>query len=45
MPRGATARLFVAVDPPPAVCEELAEWAREALAGPAARSRGLSGKA
>jgi len=40
MPRGATARLFVAVDPPAAVCEALAEWAREALAGPAARTRG-----
>lgn len=30
MPRGATARLFVAVDPPPAVCDELTAWAREA---------------
>jgi 2'-5' RNA ligase len=29
MARGATARLFVAADPPPAVCEALAEWARE----------------
>ncbi len=29
MSRGATARLFVAVDPPLQVCEELAEWARE----------------
>lgn len=27
----ATARLFVAVDPPPAVCRELAAWARDAL--------------
>lgn len=32
MTRGATARLFVAVDPPAEVCEELAEWAREAVA-------------
>ena len=30
MSRGATARLFVAVDPPPEVCEELAGWARAA---------------
>jgi RNA 2',3'-cyclic 3'-phosphodiesterase len=28
MSRGATARLFVAVDPPPQACEGLAEWAR-----------------
>jgi RNA 2',3'-cyclic 3'-phosphodiesterase len=33
MSRGATARLFVAVDPPPRVREELAAWAREAVAG------------
>jgi RNA 2',3'-cyclic 3'-phosphodiesterase len=32
MARGATARLFVAVDPPPAVREGLVEWAREAVA-------------
>jgi 2'-5' RNA ligase len=32
MGRGATARLFVAVDPPLEVREELAEWAREAVA-------------
>jgi len=32
MARGAAARLFVAVDPPADVREELAEWAREALA-------------
>jgi RNA 2',3'-cyclic 3'-phosphodiesterase len=32
MARGATARLFAAVDPPPEVCEELAEWALEAVA-------------
>jgi 2'-5' RNA ligase len=28
MSRGATARLFVAVDPPAFACEQLAEWAR-----------------
>lgn len=33
MSRGATARLFVAVDPPPDVCDELAAWARAALGG------------
>jgi 2'-5' RNA ligase len=33
MSRGATARLFVALDPPPAVCEELAVWARGAARG------------
>lgn len=32
MSRGARARLFVAVDPPPDVCRELGAWAR-ALAG------------
>lgn len=32
MPRGATARLFAAVDPPAAVCEQLASWAREVSA-------------
>ncbi|HEY2182055.1 MAG TPA: RNA 2',3'-cyclic phosphodiesterase [Solirubrobacteraceae bacterium] len=31
MSRGATARLFVAVDPPEEVCGELAAWARAAL--------------
>ena len=31
MSRGATARLFVAVDPPAAVREQLAAWAREAV--------------
>jgi RNA 2',3'-cyclic 3'-phosphodiesterase len=31
--RGATARLFVAVDPPEVVCGELAAWARAALGG------------
>jgi 2'-5' RNA ligase len=35
MSRGATARLFVAIDPPPPACEQLAEWAR----GVAASSR------
>jgi RNA 2',3'-cyclic 3'-phosphodiesterase len=34
MSHGATARLFVAVDPPPAVCERLAAWAREVALGP-----------
>ena len=33
MSRGATARLFVAVDPPEAVREALAVWARDAAAG------------
>jgi RNA 2',3'-cyclic 3'-phosphodiesterase len=33
MSRGATARLFVAVDPPAPVCEELAAWARAAATG------------
>jgi 2'-5' RNA ligase len=37
MTRGATARLFVAVDPPAEVREELLAWARRALAR---RSRG-----
>jgi 2'-5' RNA ligase len=31
--RAASARLFIAVDPPPAVCGELAAWARAALGG------------
>lgn len=31
MTRGAAARLFVALDPPAAVCERLAAWARTAL--------------
>lgn len=31
MHRRPTARLFVAVDPPPYVCEQLASWARTAL--------------
>lgn len=33
MARAASARLFVAVDPPAEVCEELSSWAREAVAG------------
>lgn len=33
MSHGASARLFIAVDPPPAVCGELAAWARAALGG------------
>ena len=32
MTRGATARLFVAVDPPASVREELLAWARAAVA-------------
>jgi RNA 2',3'-cyclic 3'-phosphodiesterase len=31
MPRGASARLFAALDPPPEVAQELARWARAAL--------------
>jgi 2'-5' RNA ligase len=33
MSRGATARLFVAVDPPAQACERLAEWARGVAVG------------
>jgi 2'-5' RNA ligase len=41
MTRGATARLFVAVDPPASVREELLAWARAAVASlPLRRSRG-----
>jgi 2'-5' RNA ligase len=40
MSRGATARLFVAVDPPALVGEELADWARRVAA--AARAAGAS---
>jgi 2'-5' RNA ligase len=36
MSGGATARLFVAVDPPPAVREQLAAWARDAASAVAA---------
>ena len=38
MARGATARLFVAADPPAEVCEALAAWARETTAEWAAGS-------
>jgi 2'-5' RNA ligase len=38
MSRGAAARLFVAVDPPPEACEELAGWTRVAAAGLALRA-------
>ncbi|HXN39630.1 MAG TPA: hypothetical protein VN892_16465, partial [Solirubrobacteraceae bacterium] len=37
MSRGATARLFVALDPPQEVCEELAAWARSVAIGSGAR--------
>jgi 2'-5' RNA ligase len=36
--RSPTARLFVAVDPPASVCEQLAAWARAALRGQDCRS-------
>jgi 2'-5' RNA ligase len=39
MSRRATARLFVAVDPPAAVCEQLAVWAREVAAALGSRAR------
>ncbi|HEX8714840.1 MAG TPA: RNA 2',3'-cyclic phosphodiesterase [Solirubrobacteraceae bacterium] len=39
----ATARLFVAVDPPAAVCRELAAWARAALGGRGASRARLLG--
>lgn len=42
MSGGASARLFVAVDPPPAVCHELAAWALEAAAALEDRARGGS---
>jgi 2'-5' RNA ligase len=38
MTRGATARLFVAVDPPAEVCEELAVWTLAAAAGLGSRA-------
>jgi RNA 2',3'-cyclic 3'-phosphodiesterase len=44
MSRGATARLFVAVDPPAQVCEELAAWARAAASGLGLRA-GRGGRA
>lgn len=40
MSRGATARLFIAVDPPDSVRDELAGWARAALRGSGARKGG-----
>ena len=43
MSRGATARLFVAVDPPLEVLEELAEWARRATAGITQATSGRGG--
>jgi RNA 2',3'-cyclic 3'-phosphodiesterase len=46
MTRGATARLFVAVDPPAEVCEELLAWTRRALTRMSrGRSRGANGDA
>jgi RNA 2',3'-cyclic 3'-phosphodiesterase len=48
MHRRPTARLFVAVDPPSYVCEQLAAWARAALRetgpGPGAQARVLDGE-
>lgn len=38
----ATARLFVAIDPPQDVCEQLAAWARVAVRGLGLRSGGVS---
>jgi RNA 2',3'-cyclic 3'-phosphodiesterase len=38
MSRGATARLFVALDPPLEVCEELSSWARAAAVGWSSRT-------
>ncbi len=43
MSRGATARLFVAVDPPDAAREELAVWARAAAAAAGAQRAGAKG--
>jgi 2'-5' RNA ligase len=40
MARAPTARLFVALDPPAEVCEELAAWARLATAGSVSRPAG-----
>jgi 2'-5' RNA ligase len=45
MSRGATARLFVAVDVPPAVCEALSSWGREVAAGLAPDARERAGGA
>jgi 2'-5' RNA ligase len=41
MPRPATARLFVAIDPPAALREQLAAWARLAVAAPDASGRAV----
>jgi RNA 2',3'-cyclic 3'-phosphodiesterase len=41
VPRGATARLFVAIDPPARVRESLCAWAREAVAPARGRASGL----
>ncbi|HTW41820.1 MAG TPA: RNA 2',3'-cyclic phosphodiesterase [Solirubrobacteraceae bacterium] len=38
MSRGATARLFVAIDPPPTVAEELVAWARRVASAMRART-------
>ena len=43
MSRGATARLFVAVDPPVSVCEELADWARGVVVDARPHGGGLDG--
>jgi 2'-5' RNA ligase len=43
MSRGATARLFAAVDPPPAVREQLASWAREVSAALRAGAESVGG--
>jgi 2'-5' RNA ligase len=43
MSRGATARLFAAVDPPPAAREQLTAWAREVSAALRVRGSGGSG--
>jgi 2'-5' RNA ligase len=43
MSRGPVARLFVAVDPPPQACEQLASWTRAASAGLGLRA-GKSGR-
>jgi RNA 2',3'-cyclic 3'-phosphodiesterase len=43
MTRAAVARLFIAVDPPADVCEELAAWARTAIRGLGPRGGGSAG--
>lgn len=42
MSRPATARLFIALDPPQAICEELAGWARGAAAAAPHDARGAA---